>query len=93
MIRLIINILILVFGLIFDIIKMISVGDRSTWTPPGLWSFFLVNIFLIMYGIVKGKEHENQTVNDVIGISRRLILLCGIVFGICSVSILVMCLL
>ena len=93
MIRLVFNIIILLCGLVFDIIKMTGVGNYQSWKPLDLWSFFLVNVFLIMCGIAKGKEYEKQELNDWIKISRRLILLCGIVFGICAVSLLVMTLL
>ena len=90
MVRLVFNIVILLGGLVFDVIKMIGVGEYQSWTPLELWSFFIVNIFLIMCGIAKAKEYEKQKLNEGIKITRRLILLCGIVFGICASVLLVM---
>ncbi len=89
MVRLVFNIVILLGGLVFDVIKMIGVGEYQSWTPLELWPFFIVNIFLIMCGIAKSKEYEKQELNEGIKITRRLILLCGIVFGICASVLLV----
>ena len=89
MVRLVFNIIILIGGLVFDVIKMIGVGEYPSWTPLDRWSFFFVNIFLIMCGIAKSKEYEKQELNEGIKITRRLILLCGIVFGICASVLLV----
>ena len=64
MVRLVFNIVILLGGLVFDVIKMIGVGEYQSWTPLELWSFFIVNIFLIMCGIAKSKEYEKQELNE-----------------------------
>lgn len=90
MVRLVFNIIILTGGLVFDVIKMSGVGEYQSWTSLDRWSFFLVNIFLIMCGIAKSKEYEKQELNEGIKITRGLILLCGIVFGICASVLLVM---